>query len=82
MVEDEIEEQVKDLVAEDNFRGITVVPVQQQPCGSDCCVSSGAFATCLVHYQHQEAIQFGCIKMREHLLECLVLGERKHFPTV
>ena len=36
VVEGEVEEeQMKDLVAEYNFRGITVVPVQQQPNGSE-----------------------------------------------
>ena len=79
---DEIEEQVKDLVAEDDFRGITVVLVQQRPNGSYCCIFSVAFATCLAHYQPPEAMKLYCNKMREHLLECLVLGEIKPFPTV
>ena len=82
VVEDEIEEQVKDLVAEDNFRGSTVFPFNNSQMAMTVEYFSAAFATCLVHYQPQEATQFDCDKMREHLLECLALDEMKPFPTV
>ena len=48
IIVDEVEEQVKDLMA-DKFVGINIVPVQQQRNGSDCGVFSIAFATCIVY---------------------------------
>ena len=36
IIEEEVEVQVVDLVGEEHLKGIAVVPVQQQPNGSDC----------------------------------------------
>ena len=54
----EVEAQVVGLVGEERLKGIAVVPVQQQPNGNDCGVFASAFATCLVHYQTPETLQF------------------------
>ena len=50
IIEDEVEHQVKSLKGEDLFNAMTIVPVQQQNNGSDCCVFAAAFATYLVNY--------------------------------
>ena len=47
VVEDEIKDQISSMFG-DVFSGIEVIPVQQQPYGSDCGVFAIAFATCLV----------------------------------
>ena len=72
---EEVEVQVVDLVGEEHLKGLAVVPVQQQPNESDCGVFAPAFATCLVHYQTPETLQFDRSVMRQHLLECLVAGK-------
>ena len=77
----EVEAQVVDLVGEEHLKGTTVVLVQQQPNGSDCGVFASAFATCLVHYQTPEALQFDRSIMHQHLLECLVAGKMTLFPA-
>ena len=82
VIEEEVEIQVVDLVGEEHLKGIAVVPVQQQPNGSDCDVFASAFATCLVHYQTPETLQFDRSIMRQHLLECLVAGKMTLFPTI
>ena len=46
-IANEVEEQLKDLMA-NNFAGMNIAPVQQQGNGSDCGVFSIAFATCIV----------------------------------
>ena len=58
IIEEEVEAQVVDLVGEEHLKGIAVVSVQQQPNGDDCGVFASAFATCLVHYQTPETLQF------------------------
>ena len=45
IIEEEVEAQVVDFVGEEYFKGIAVVPVQQQPNGSDCGVFASVFAT-------------------------------------
>ena len=82
IIEEEVEAQVVDLVGEEHLKGIAVVPVQQQPNGNDCGVFASAFATCLVHYQTPETLQFDRSIMRQHLLECLVAGKMTLFPTI
>ena len=72
---EEVEAQVVDLVGEEHLKGLAVVAVQQQPNGSDCGMFAPAFATCLVHYQTPETLQFDKSMMRQHLLECLVAGK-------
>ena len=47
---DDIEEQARSLLGQD-FRGINVVPIQQQLNGSDCGIFAIAFATSLVFMQ-------------------------------
>ena len=79
---EEVEVQVVDLVGEEYLKGITVVSVQQQPTGNDCGVLASAFATCLVHYQTPETLQFNKSVMRQHLLECLVAGKLTLSPTI
>jgi Ulp1 family protease len=69
IIEDEVEEQVKSLLA-DSYPGINNVPVQQQMNG-DCGVFSIAFATCLVYGFEPGALTFDVPKMRPHLFECL-----------
>ena len=78
-IDDEVEQQVKDLLP-DNFVGIEVVPVQQQMNGSDCGVFAVAFATCLVFELNPSDFMFDIPRMRPHLLECLRAGEIKVFP--
>ena len=82
IIEEEVEAQVVDLVGEEYLKGITVVPVQQQTNWSDCGIFASAFATCLVHYQTPETLQFDGSIMRQHLLECLVAGKMTPFPTI
>ena len=82
IIEEEVEAQVVDLVGEEHLKGIAVVPVQQQPNGSDCGVFASAFATCLVHYQTPETLQFDRSIMCQHLLKCLVAGKMTLFPTI
>ena len=82
VIDSEIEDQVINLVGQDNFNGIRVVPVQQQLNGSDCGVFSAAFATCLAYGISPEMVQFDVSKMRTHLYHSLKLGTLEMFPTL
>ena len=77
----EVQEQVLNLVGRSKFTGIQVVPVQQQPNGSDCGVFAAAFATCLAYGIHPETVQFVVPKMRSHLHQSLKSGVLKMFPS-
>ena len=71
VIENEVEEQVKNLVGSANFSGIKVVAVQQQRNGSDCGVFCIAFATCLIHGILPQTVQFvDATGMRTHLYDC------------
>ena len=78
---DDIEEQARSLLGQD-FRGINVVPIQQQLNGSDCGIFAIAFATSLVFVQDPLSIQFDIPKMRPHLSRCLRSSRMELFPTV
>ena len=75
---DDIEEQARSLLRQE-FRGINVVPIQQQLNGSDC----GVFAICLgIFMQDPLTIQFDIPKMRPHLSRCLRSSQMELFPAV
>ena len=78
----EVEDQVINLVGQENFTGIQVVPVQQQKNGSDCGVFAAAFATCLAHGTLPQTVQFDVCKMRSHLYHSLKNGQLQMFPTL
>ena len=82
VIENEVEEQVKNLVGTGNFSGIRVVAVQQQGNGSDCGVYSIAFATCLIHCILPQTIQFDDLVMRQHLFDCLRNNKLELFPML
>jgi Ulp1 family protease len=77
---DDLQQQVENLVGED-FRGINVVPIQQQSNGSDCGVFAIAFATNLVYTLDPNIPQFNILQMRAHLHACLKAGLITPFPT-
>jgi C1A family cysteine protease len=79
IIDDEVEQQVKDILP-DNFVGIDVVPVQQHMNCSNCWVFAVAFATCLVFELNPSNFVFDIPKMRPYLLECLKASEIKVFP--
>jgi len=81
VIRSEVEKQLINLVGENNYVGIHVVPVQQQTNGSDCGVFSAAFATCLLNGIQPQKVQFDIPKMRPHLLKCLEMGQMKLFPV-
>lgn len=78
---DDIEEQARSFMGQE-FRGINVVPVQQQLNGSDCGVFAIAFATSLVFMQDPKGIQFDIPKMRPHLSNSLKNATMDPFPTI
>jgi len=77
---DDIEDQVRNLLGEE-FRNLSVVPVQQQLNGADCGVFSIACATSLVFMHDPKNIQIDIPKMRRHLIKCLKSGRMEQFPT-
>ena len=77
----EVEDQVVNLVGQENFTGIQVVPVQQQQNGSDCGVFAAAFATCLAYGIPPQTVRFDIYKMRAHLYYSLKNGLLQMFPT-
>ena len=77
----EVEDQVINLVGQENYTGIQVVPVQQQRNGSDCGVFAAAFATCLAYGLPPQTVQFDVCKMRAHLCHSLKNGLLQMFPT-
>ena len=80
VINDDIEEQTRNLVG-DEFERLIIVPVQQQKNGSDCGVFSIAYATSLVCKEAPETVMYDHTKMRPHLLKCLQTGVIKQFPT-
>ena len=70
IIANEVEEQLKDLMA-NNFTGMNIVPVQQQGNGSDCGVFSIAFATCIVYGRDPSIVTVDVPLMRPHLSRCL-----------
>ena len=81
IIANEVEEQLKDLMA-NNFTGMNIVPVQQQGNGSDCGVFSIAFATCIVYGRDPSIVTFDVPQMRPHLSECLKTGVISPFPQI
>ena len=77
----DIEDQVRSLLG-DEFRKLTVVPVQQQLNGSDCGVFAIAYATSLAFMHDPKTIQYDIPKMRPHLLNCVKSSKMEQFPTV
>jgi len=77
----EVEDQVINLVGQENYTGIQVVPVQQQRNGSDCGVFAAALATCLAYGIPPQTVQFDVCKMRAHLCHSLKNGLLQMFPT-
>ena len=82
VVSDEVEEQIKNLIGADIYKGINVVSVQQQENGYDCGVFATAFATCLVSYVPPGTVEFDVAQLRKHLFQCLKAGKMKLFPTM
>ena len=80
VINDDIEEQTRNLVG-DEFERLIIVPVQQQKNGSDCGVFSIAYASSLVCKEAPETVMYDHTKMRPHLLKCLQTGVIKQFPT-
>ena len=78
---DDVEEQVRNLLGEE-FRYISVVPVQQQLNGFDCGVFSIVYATSRVFMHDPKNIQFHIPKMRTHLIHCLKSGKMEQFPVI
>ncbi|PFX11550.1 Inhibitor of growth protein 5 [Stylophora pistillata] len=81
IIANEVEEQLKDLMA-NKLTGINIVPVQQQGNGSDCGVFSIAFATCIVYGRDPGMVTFDVPQMRPHLSRCLKTGVLSPFPQV
>jgi len=77
----EVEDQVINLVGQENYTGIQVVPVQQQRNCSDCGVFAAAFATCLPYGIPPQTVQCDVCKMRAHLCHSLKNGLLQMFPT-
>lgn len=69
IIEEEVTEQVKSLMA-DSYIGLVNVPVQQQLNGSDCGVFAVAFSTSLVYGFHPQDYTFDIPNMRPHLCQC------------
>ena len=80
VIEKEVEDQVKSLMA-DSFVGITNVPVQQQENGSDCGIFAIAFVTCLAYGCDPQDYTFDIPQMRPHLIECLKADMITPFPS-
>lgn len=81
IIEDEVTQQVKCLMA-DSYVGLISVPVQQQLNGSDCGVFAIAFATCLVYGLNPKDFTFNISQMRPHLIQCLKNGKMEMFPKL
>lgn len=81
IIEEEVTEQVKSLMA-DSYIGLVNVPDQQQLNGSDCGVFAVAFSTSLVYGFDPQDYTFDIPNMRPHLCQCLRMGELTMFPTI
>ena len=73
--------QTRDLLGNE-FRKLSVVPVQQQLNGSDCGVFSIAYATSLMFIDDPKKVQYDISKMREHLIKCLKSGKMEQFTAI
>ncbi len=82
VIHNEVVEQVENLVGEDVFEELNLVPVQQQNNGSDCGVFAIAYATSLLYGTPPETIEYDISRMRHHLYQCLKSGELGPFPSV
>ena len=82
VVSDEVEEQIKNLIGADIYKGVNVVSVQQQENGFDSGVFATAFATCLANYIPPETVEFDVVQMRKHLFKCLKTRKMELFPTI
>ena len=80
IISQEVEDQVKDLLA-DSFQKLEFAPCQQQRNGSDCGVFAIAFATSIVLGSAPQNITFDIAKMRPHLVACLRAGVMMQFPS-
>ena len=80
MISQEVEDQVKDLLA-DSFQKLEYAPCQQQTNDSDCGVFAIAFATSLVLGCTPQYMTFDITKMRPHLVACLRAGAMTQFPS-
>ena len=76
MISQEVEDQVKDLLA-DSFQKLEYAPSQQQTNGRDCGVFAIALATSLT----PQDMTFDIAKMRPHLVACLRAGAMTQFPS-
>ena len=81
IIEEEVTEQVKSLMA-DSYIGLVNVPDQQQLNGTDCGVFAVAFSTSLVYGFDPQDYTFDIPNMRPHLCQCLRMGELTMFPTI
>ena len=81
IIEEEVVEQVKYLMA-DSYIGLVNAPVQQQQNGSDCGVFAIAFSTCLAYEFNPQDYTFDIPRMRPHLSQCLKNGKLTMFPTL
>ena len=80
IISQEVEDQVKDLLA-DSFQKLEYAPCQQQTNGSDCGVFAIAFATSLVLGSTPQDMTYDIAKMRLHLVTCLRAGAMTQFPS-
>ena len=80
IISQEVEDQVKDLLA-DSFQKLEYTPCQQQTNGSDCGVFAIAFATSLVLGSTPQDMTYDIAKMRPHLVTCLRAGALTQFPS-
>lgn len=80
LISQEVEDQVKDLLA-DSFQKLEFAPCQQQRNGSDCGVFAIAFATSIVFGSAPQNMTFDIAKMRPHLVACLRAGVMSQFPS-
>ena len=78
---DDLELQVRNLLG-NKFKKIYVMPVQQQPNGSDCGVFAIAFATSFIYTLTPHVPQFHVSQMRPHLSACLKANVITPFPSI
>ena len=80
IISQEVEDQVKDLLA-GSFQKLEYAPCQQQTNGSDCGLFAIAFATSLVLGSIPQDMTFDIAKMHPHLEACLRVGSMTQFPS-
>ena len=80
VINDNIGQQTRSLLGEE-FKKMTIMPVQQQKKASDCGVFAIAYATSLVYEEAPETVMYDNTKMRPHLLKCLQCRVLKPFPN-